>query len=388
MNRIAYLQQIIDAFKVTPIVALLGPRQCGKTTLARAYVASYPDLPLANYFDLEDPDDLMRLSNPKLTLSGLENLIILDEIQCLPNIFPLLRVLVDNPQLNQKYLILGSASRELLRQSSETLAGRISYIEITPFSYGETEDLNTLWFRGGFPRSYLAEDQNISFQWRKQYIRTFLEHDIQRMGIQVSPENLRRFWMMLVNVHGNLFNASELARSLNLSQPTIRHYLDILSHTFMLRELKPWFENISKRQIKSPKIYFRDSGILHTLLGFTNQDELRMHPKLGASWEGFALETVIRITQAESVECYFWATHADAELDLLIVKDGKKIGFEFKYSDMPRMTKSMHIAIHDLKLDRLIIVHPGNQHYQPKDNVFVLGLADRNEVIRMLTTTY
>jgi predicted AAA+ superfamily ATPase len=365
----------MTAFKVTPIVALLGPRQCGKTTLAKQYVAR-EEVQEENYFDLEDPDDLVRLENPKLTLSGLTNLIILDEIQRLPEIFPLLRVLVDNKKLNQKYLILGSASRELIQQSSETLAGRISYIEITPFSFSEVHDLEQLWLRGGFPRSYLAQDEQISFSWRKEYISTFLEKDIQMMGIQVSPQNLRRFWMMLVHFHGNIFNASEIARSLNISHPTARNYLDILAHTFMIRELKPWFENISKRQVKSPKVYFRDSGVMHTLMGIKNKKDLTTHTKLGASWEGFALEEIIRYIKPDPLDCYFWSTQADAELDLLILKDGKKLGFEFKYSDMPRMTKSMHIALEDLKLDQLTIIYPGSKKYSPQEKVFVWGFED------------
>lgn len=376
MIRLAYLHQIKAAFKVTPIVALLGPRQCGKTTLAKQFLAQQQNIAKENYFDLEDPDDLVRLENPKLALSGLKNLIILDEIQRIPEIFPLLRVLVDNKKLEQQYLILGSASRELIRQSSETLAGRISYIETAPFQYNEIEDLKQLWLRGGFPCSYLSEDDTISFSWRKEYIRTFLEKDIQMMGINIIPENLRRFWMMLVHSHGNIFNASDIGRSLNISHPTARNYLDILSHTFMMRELKPWFENITKRQVKSPKVYFRDTGILHALMGIKSQSELLVHPKLGASWEGFALEEVIHHEKADNVECYFWSTHADAELDLLIVKDGKRLGFEFKYADMPRITKSMHIALTDLKLDKLTIIYPGDKNYCPQEKVQVIGLEE------------
>lgn len=375
MERYQYLDKIKAAFEVTPIVALLGPRQCGKTTLAKQYVQGSPE----NYFDLEDPDDLIRLENSKLTLSRLKNLITLDEIQRLPEIFPLLRVLVDNKKLDQKYLILGSASRELIRQSSETLAGRISYIELTPFNSREVDNLNQLWLRGGFPRSYLANNQTISYAWRKEYIRTYLEQDIQMMGIQVSPENLRRFWMMLVHYHGNIFNASEIGRSLNLSHTTAKNYLDILSHTFMIRELKPWFENIGKRQVKSSKIYFRDSGIMHALLGISDESSLMLNPKLGASWEGFALEEIIRFIGADPLDCYFWATQANAELDLLVHQDGKRLGFEFKYSDMPQMTKSMHIALEDLKLDQLIVIYPGDKSYHPQKNVFICGL---NEYIK------
>ncbi|MBS0286542.1 MAG: ATP-binding protein [Proteobacteria bacterium] len=373
MQRPDFISRIKAAFEVTPIVALLGPRQCGKTTLAKQYVSSVnsPDI---NYFDLEDPDDLARLEHPKLTLSGLKNLITLDEIQRLPEIFPLLRVMVDNKKLEQKYLILGSASRELLQQTSETLAGRISYIELTPFSMVEVNNLQQLWLRGGFPLSYLAHTDEVSYSWRKEYIRTFLERDMQMMGINVSPENLRRFWMMLVHYHGNIFNASEIGRSLNISHPTAKNYLDILTHTFMIRELKPWFENISKRQVKSSKIYFRDTGIMHSLIGIKDESDLKLSTKLGASWEGFALEETIRHIAPDPLDCYFWATQADAELDLLILKDGKKLGFEFKYSDLPKVTKSMHIALSDLHLEQLVVIYPGDKQYQPHEKIFVCGL--------------
>jgi len=376
MLRTNYLNKIRDAFKVTPIVAILGPRQCGKTTLAKQY-ASTINPPLENYFDLEDPDDLLRLENSKLTLSKLNGLITIDEIQRLPEIFPLLRVLVDDKKLNQKYLILGSASRELVNKSSETLAGRISYIELTPFDLNEVDNLDNLWLRGGFPRSYLAEDDIISYSWRKEYIRTYLEQDLQMLGIKVSPESLRRFWMMLVHYHGNIFNASEISRSLNISNTTAKNYLDILTGTFMIRELKPWFENISKRQIKSSKIYFRDLGIMHTLMGVKNKSDLLVNPKLGASWEGFALEQIIKMMEVDAHDCYFWGSQSNAELDLLIMKDGKKIGFEFKYTDLPRMTKSMHIVLDDLQLEQLVVIYPGNKCYQPLENknkVNVCGL--------------
>lgn len=376
MERLENQLKIEAAFKVNPIVALLGPRQCGKTTLANQFLNTQNMVRKENYFDLEDPDDLIRLENPKLTLTGLKDFITLDEIQRLPEIFPLLRVLVDNKKLEQKYLLLGSASRELLRQTSETLAGRISYIELTPFSFSEVGNINQLWLRGGFPKSYLAADHTISFTWRKEYIKTFLEKEISSLGIQISPEMLRRFWMMLVHYHGNIFNASEIGRSLNISHPTVRHYLGVLSHTFMIRELQPWHENISKRQVKSPKIYFRDSGILHALMGIHNETELMTHPKLGASWEGFALEEIIQHENADPLDCYFWSTHSQAELDLLIIKDGKKLGYEFKYSDMPRMSKSTHIALEDLKLDHLTIIYPGDKHHSPQKNVLICGLEE------------
>lgn len=375
MIRTAYLNKIAAAFEVTPIVVILGPRQCGKTTLARQYVSQRQKVFDENYFDLEDPDDLMRLENPKLMLSGLQGLITLDEIQRVPEIFPILRVLVDKNR-KQQYLILGSASKELIQQSSESLAGRISYVELTPFSLGEVDNEKQLWLRGGFPLSYLAKKEEISYSWRKEYIRTYLEQDIQMMGIQVSADKLRRFWMMLLHYHANIFNASEIGRSLNISHVTAKNYVDILSHTFMIRELKPWFENISKRQIKSPKIYFRDSGIMHTLMGIKTDKELLVNPKLGASWEGFALEEIARYMQADPSDCYFWATQGNAELDLLIVREGKRYGFEFKFSDLPKMTKSMHSALEDLNLDELTVIYPGDKSYRPHEKVLVCGLKE------------
>ena len=377
MDRKEYIHQIENAFKVTPIVAILGPRQCGKTTLAKQYVARVKESSrLENYFDLEDPDDLTRLTHPKLTLSALEGLITLDEIQRVPEIFPLLRVMVDDNTLNQKYLILGSASRMLIRQSSETLAGRISYIELTPFNLSEVNESKNLWLRGGFPRSYLAQDDQSSVAWRKEFIRTYLEQDIPQLGIQVITSNLRRFWMTLAHYHGNIFNASEIGRALNISHTTTKSYLDILSNTFMLRQLQPWHENIKKRQVKSPKIYFRDSGILHALMGIKDTSDLLTHPKIGASWEGFALEEITRHLNANQEDCYFWAAHAHAELDLLVFKDGKKYGYEFKYSDTPRLSKSMYTVLEDLKLEKLIVIYPGNKQYSPHEKVIICGLED------------
>ncbi|MBS0351451.1 MAG: ATP-binding protein [Proteobacteria bacterium] len=362
MERAEFLQLIIDAFKVVPITAILGPRQCGKTTLAKEY-AKQQSIPAVNYFDLEDPVDRDRLiPNPKLALESLKGLIVIDEIHYAPEIFQLLRVLVDNHK-DQQYLILGSASQDLINQSSETLAGRISFIEITPFNLTETQESAHLWIKGGFPRSYLAQNDEQSFFWRKNFIRTFLERDIRELGIRLPPENLRRFWMMLAHYHGNYFNASEIGRSLGLTNKTIRHYLDILVGTFMIRELKPWFKNISKRQIKTPKIYFRDSGVLHALLGVNNQSDLLTHPKLGASWEGFALEEILRFHQVEPQDCYFWGMQQKAELDLFVNRNGMKVGFEFKYADAPRMTPSMQAAYSFLDLDALVVIYPGNKSY-------------------------
>lgn len=376
MLRLKHLDQIDTLLTVFPGIALLGPRQCGKTTLARDYIESNNLNKSENYFDLENPLDLARLEDPMTTLSALSGTIVIDEIQRKANLFPILRVLIDNNNLNQKYLILGSASRELIKQSSETLAGRIAYTELTPFSYPETHDFNKMWLRGGFPRSFLAESDETSFLWRQHYIKTFLEQDIPLLGITIPAEQLRRFWMMLAHYHGNILNASELGRSLGVSHVTIQSYIDILQGTFMVRRLQPWFANISKRQVKSPKIYFRDSGIYHSLMNISNHQSLLVNPKLGASWEGIALEEIIRKRKADSENCYFWATHQNAELDLLLIENNKLIGFEFKYTDVPKMTKSMRIALEDLKLDELNVIYPGNKNFILDKKINVLGLVD------------
>ncbi|MDR3623780.1 MAG: ATP-binding protein [Chlamydiales bacterium] len=374
MERLHFIHQIERYFESHKIVALLGPRQCGKTTLARMYSKREVNFSKNNYLDLEASIDVQRLVNPTLTLESLSGLIIIDEIQRIPDLFPILRVLVDREENNQRYLILGSASRELIRQSSESLAGRIAYIELTPFSFQEVDDIQKLWIRGGFPRSFLAKTEQESVDWREFYIRTFLEQDIPNLGIKIPPDTLRRFWIMLSHYHGNIFNSSELARSFGTSDVTIRRYLDILAGTFMIRKLQPWHENISKRQVKAPKIYFRDSGIFHSLLNISNQDELQVHPKLGASWEGFALEEVIRHRQAKSQDCYFWSTYGGAEVDLILHQKGTLTGFEFKYSDAPQLTKSMHTALHDLQLDHLYVIYPGDVDYPLSERISVKGL--------------
>lgn len=373
MQRTAFLKQIERDFQTHPIVGILGPRQCGKTTLARDFIATLGNSKV-HYFDLEDPEHLNRLSDPKLALESLEGLIVIDEIQRTPELFPLLRVLVDRKPRKQQYLILGSASRELLRQSSESLAGRIIYLELPPFTVFETGNQQHLWLRGGFPPAYLAKTNTDSIAWRKAYITTFLERDLPTLGIDFAANTLRRFLMMLAHWNGNVFNASEFARSLDVASPTIKRYLDILVGTFMIRTLQPWYENIHKRQVKSPKVYFRDMGILHALLNLPDHASLKAHPKVGASWEGFALEQVIRIYRAEAAECFFWATHAHAELDLLIVQGTKKMAFEFKYTSTPKITRSMRAALQDLDLDRLNIVCPGASTYPLAENIRVTNL--------------
>jgi len=377
MDRPSYLNRITALAKQFPIVCLLGPRQVGKTTLARLYAKQYKHLFSAvHIFDLENFEDLEALTQAGLALSPLEGLIIIDEVQRRPDLFPLLRVLVDKKNKKQQWLILGSASHNLLRQSSETLAGRIAYIEIQPLNVIEAPSSEKLWLRGGFPKAYLANTNALSFEWRKHYIKTFLEQDIPALGIQIAPGNLRRFWMMLAHYHGNIANADELSRSLGINSKSIRYYIDVLVSTFMLRQLQPWWENISKRQVKSPKIYFRDTGLLHFLLDVENKSRLLRHPKIGASWEGFALEEVIRCYQVESESCFFWSTHQDAELDLLLFHKGKRLGFEFKYADAPKLTKSMCIAHKDLQLDHLYVVYPGVRRYSLLPNIEVIGLEN------------
>ncbi len=368
MKRDSSLSKIDDYFRTHPIVAILGPRQCGKTTLAKMYCSE--GLERSHYFDLEDQTDLERLQDPKLALQDLEGLVVIDEIQKIPDLFQTLRVLVDRSP-TKRFLILGSASAELTRQSSETLAGRIAYIELTPFSFSETHEWKKLWFRGGLPKSYLGENEEDSFLWRKFYIANFLERDIPQLGIEIPPHTLRRFWAMLAHYHGNLFNAAELGRSFGASGATMRRYLDILSGTFMVRQLYPWHENLKKRQVKTPKIYFRDSGLLHSLLDIETVSELRVNPKIGASWEGFALEEILR---GLDVDAYFWSTHSGAELDLFFQKKGSRYGVEFKYSSAPKMTKSMHQSLQDLSLKVLTVIYPGDVDYALSDRVQVKTL--------------
>jgi len=377
MKRLEFIRTIHNAFEITPIVALLGPRQCGKTTLARAFVKEWAnDSPPSNYFDLEDPTDLSRLVDAKLALSDLRGLVVIDEVQLRPELFPILRTLIDRPDRPARFLILGSASRDLIRQGSESLAGRISFVEITPFAAHEIaeDELNELWIRGGFPLSFLASSIENSAAWRQAFIRTFLERDIPALGIQIPATTIRRFWQMLVHYHGQTFNASEIGTSLGVSDTTANRYLDILAGTFMVRRLQPWFENIGKRQVRRPKIYFRDSGILHTLLGAKTHDDLRVHPKLGASWEGFALEEIIRLHDADEEDVYFWGVHQQAELDLLIVRGQERLGFEFKYGSAPRLTRSLTQARELLSLDRITVICPGDTSYPLADGIRVHGL--------------
>ena len=373
MERTRYLNLITDQFDVHPVCAILGARQVGKTTLARQYAEKFDKKVI--FIDLEDPDNLIALENPKLILSQYADfLIVIDEIQRRPELFPILRVLVDDPKLSYKFLILGSASRDLIHQSSETLAGRIGYIYLPPFTLFEVQPLSALMLRGGYPKSFLAGSEKMSLNWRAAYISTFLERDLASLGFDVSPQIMHKFWKMLCAYHGQMFNASELAKSLMITNKTVARYLDILEGTFMVRVLQPWFENLKKRQIKTPKIYFKDSGIFNSLASIYSLTDLEFNSKIGAVWEGFALEQVIVCLQIPAEDCYFWSTQNDAELDLLVFKDGLRIGFEFKYVDVPKITKSMRIALQDLKLDHLYIIYPGKMNVLIDEKITVCGL--------------
>jgi predicted AAA+ superfamily ATPase len=385
MDRHHYLDEISLQLQVQPVCAILGPRQVGKTTLAKEYAKKY--YPEDSYFfDLEDPVDLARLDNPMLTLRSInQRLIVIDEIQLKPDLFQILRVLVDETRTSldaqpdmkvrsKKFLILGSASRELLQQSSESLAGRIGYIELPPFSLNEVKNSKQLWMRGGFPNSYLASTDAQSYVWRQNYIKTFLEQDIPQLGFNIPATQMRRFWLMLAHYHGQIFNASEIGKSLGISDHMVRKYLDVLTGTFMVRVLLPWFENLHKRQVRSPKIYFRDSGILSALLNIEDDNQLYRNPRLGSFWEGFALEQIISSHAISAESCFYWSTQTQAELDLLIMMYGKRVGFEIKYMDAPKVTKSMKNALEDLKLDHLIVVYPGDKAFPLAEKIMVYGL--------------
>lgn len=379
MNREEYLQQIKLQLEVQPICAILGARQVGKTTLALQFAKQYPG-PVER-IDLEDPFQLARLDNPMLTLTAFsDHLIIIDEIQRRPDLFPILRVLVDDPQKKYTFLILGSASRDLIRQSSETLAGRIGYIELPEFTLFEVGDVNKLLIRGGFPRSYLATSDEKSLIWRRNYIKTFLERDLPTMGFDLSPDTMRQLWLMLCGYHGQLLNVSEIAKSLMMADKTVTKYLDVLAGTFMMRVLRPWFENITKRQVKRPKIYFRDSGIYNALAGIQTFLDLSRTSKIGPLWEGFALEQVIMELRIPSEDCYFWATHSEAELDLFVWTYGKRVGFEIKYTENVKITKSMNVALEDLKLDHLYVIHPGKLRFPLSDKITACGLEVLREI--------
>ena len=371
ISRPQILVQIRQALRRSRVVALLGPRQSGKTTLARLIVQAGS----ANYFDLEDPASLARLTEPVTALAALRGVVVIDEVQRRPDLFPVLRVLADRVPLPARFLVLGSASPALLRQSSESLAGRLETITLSGFSLAEVgaKALERHWLRGGFPLAFLARSDSDSILWRRQFIQTCLERDLPQLGVGLPAPALLRFWTMLAHYHGQTWKAAEPARSLGVSEPTVRRYLDVLTGLFMVRQLPPWHENLQKRQVKAPKIYLRDTGLLHQLLGLRTGQELVAHPKCGASWEGYAIEETLKLLQPD--EAYFWATHNGAELDLLLFTRGRRLGVEVKRADAPTLTPSMRIALTDLRLDHLTVLYPGTKPYSLADRVSVMPLA-------------
>lgn len=371
LNRTALELEVRAALQRSPAVALIGPRQVGKTTLARALLGAES----ANYFDLEDPQVEAQMAAPMTALKDLHGLVVIDEVQHAPDLFKVLRVLIDRPHSGARFLLLGSASPVLLRQTSESLAGRIEVIETGGFTLDETGAANgaALWWRGGFPRSYTAASDSDSRIWRREFIRTVVERDLPQLGIGAPAPAMHRFWSMLAHYHGQTWNAADPARSLGVNESTVRRYLDWLTQAFLVRQLQPWHVNLGKRQVKAPKVYVRDSGLLHELLGIEDAAVLGRHPKSGASWEGFALDQVLRLAKPDAA--YFWATHAGAELDLLMLKDGRRVGVEFKRADAPALTPSMRIALADLDLDALYVVYPGSRRYRLAERVEAVPLG-------------
>jgi predicted AAA+ superfamily ATPase len=374
IERHHHLTQLLDLLQDYPVVAILGARQVGKTTLSRQLVQHLSGP--ATVFDLEDPRHLERLDDPMLELESLEGLVILDEIQMRPELFPVLRVLADRRPLPARFLVLGSASPDLLRQSSESLAGRIHYHALGGLSLDEVgiDNLSTLWQRGGFPAAYLARSDAASFRWRRDFIQTFVERDLPQLGIQIPSVTLWRFWSMIAHYHGQIWNGAELARAFGVGETTVKRYRDLLTAALVLRQLQPWHENISKRQVRAPKVYLADSGLLHSLLDVATMADLEGHPKVGASWEGFALQQVTARLGAEPEQCFFWATHAGAELDLLVVHGRRRLGFEFKRTSTPRRQRAMHVAMADLRLDQLDVIYPGEETFAMGERMRAVGL--------------
>lgn len=366
------LEKIRKSLARSRIVVLTGPRQCGKTTLARQIV----EVDSVNYFDLEDPVSLARLDEPMTALASLEGVVVIDEVQRRPDLFPILRVLADRNQSTARFLILGSASGDLMRQSSESLAGRVELLSIGGLTLSElgSEAEARLWLRGGFPRSFLAESEADSVVWREQFIQTLLERDFPQWGVKVAATALRRFWNMLAHYHGQTWNAADPARAMGVAPNTVRHYLDLLTDAHMIRQLQPFHANLRKRQVKSPKIYVRDSGLCHQLLGIESEKALLEHPKVGASWEGFVIEQILLKERFD--EAWFWATHQNAEIDLVGKRGQHLYGVECKRADAPRMTPSIRIALDDLGLERVAVIYPGSRRYPIADSVEAVPLAD------------
>lgn len=379
-----HLQAVRRLLTRFPVVGLLGARQVGKTTLASTLAASFAGPTV--HFDLEDPAVVARLADPMLALGGLTGLVVLDEIQHRPDLFTSLRVLSDRRPIKTRFLVLGSASPALLQQSAESLAGRIAYYELPGLGLAEVGPSagNKLWLRGGFPRAFLARSERDSFDWRQHFLRTFLARDLALLGIAGGAQTMHRFWSMLAHSHGQLWNASDIGRSMGLADTTVRSYLDKMSDAFMLRQLRPWHENLGKRQVRAPKVYVRDSGLLHALLDIRALRHLNLHPKSGASWEGFVIDQVIQVLRAEPHECYFWRTHMGAELDLLIMRGMNRIGFEVKRTTAPSMTPSMRNALADLKLTKLYVLHAGNATFPMSKQVQAVALQDMLDVIKPL----
>lgn len=377
LERAALQQAVRRALRRSRGVVLVGPRQAGKSTLAQRFLRR--DSP--NYFDLEYPPHAQRLTEPVQVLEQLQGLVVIDEVQRQPELFPLLRVLMDRSDAPGQYLLLGSASPNLARQAGESLLGRVETVEVGGFDLAEltaasggwqAAAADRLWLRGGFPRSWLAQSEDDSFAWRQSAIAEHVRNDLPQFGIDLAAPAMLRFWSMLAHYHGQIWSAADPARSMGVSEPTIRRYLDILTQTMMVRQLQPWHENLDKRQVKSPKIYFRDTGLLHALMGVQSMAQLVTHPRSGASWEGFALEQVLRLAKPD--QAWFWATHQGAELDLLMLRGTQRIGVEFKRADAPRVTPSMRIASDDLKLDALYVVHPGPHRFRMADGIEAVPL--------------
>ena len=374
-----HLKQVRLLLREFPVVALLGARQVGKTTLAQQVAATHRDP--VSWFDLEDPADLARLEDPGLELRSLLGLVVLDEIHRLPGIFELLRVLVDRPGPPARFLVLGSASPELLRQTSESLAGRVAFHELDGFGITEVDNLENLWLRGGFPRSYLAQSEAASRRWRDAFVRTLLARDLPELGSTIPSPTLRRFWTMLAHWHGQIWNGAEFGRAFGVAHTTVRRYLDLLTSVFAVRQLQPWFENIRKRQVRSPKVYIADSGILHALLGLTSRTDVVSHPKVGASWEGFVIQQIVHLMAAPPDQCFHWSTHAGAKLDLLVMDGARRHGFEVKRSEAPRLTRSMRSAMETLNLDRLDVVHAGTARYRLATRIKAVPAAELAEAL-------
>lgn len=381
LRRDDHESRVLRLLRQSPVVAILGARQVGKTTLARSLASDLERK--VHFFDLEDPDDLSRLAEPKLALGGLEGLVVLDEVQRRPDIFPILRVLADRPGTPARFLVLGSASPELLRQSSESLAGRIRFHRLEGFDLSETgaESWRRLWIRGGFPRSFLASDDPASLGWRRDFVSTFLERDLPELGVRTPSATLRRFWTMLAHRHAQVWNGADLARAFGVSAPTVRRYLDHLTSALVVDQLLPWHANVGKRQVKSPKVYIADSGLVHALLGLETDQDVLGHPAAGATWEGFVIRQLRSALGARPEECFFWATHAGAELDLLVVRGTRREGFEVKLTTSPTVTRSMQQARDTLQLDRLVVVHAGEHAFPLADGIEavpVTGISSEN----------